>query len=89
MYWDKSFTKFNFANRASYRKLWVEFASCYAQMHVCTRMCQNFHCAKKFVKKFSPTACIGEIGENFLLAKISVFTVYCYREICTCIQRVP
>ena len=32
-------------------------------------MCQNFHRAKKFTEKFSPTACIGEIVKNFLLAK--------------------
>ena len=32
-------------------------------------MCQNFHHAKKFTEKISPTACIGEIGKNFLLAK--------------------
>ena len=79
MYWDKNFIKFNFTNRVlPSRKLWVELASCYAQYaHVLTivRMCQNFHCAKKFVEKFSPVACIGEIGENFLLAKLSTYTV--------------
>ena len=37
--------------------------------------CVKFHCAKNSQKKFSSTACIGEIGENFLLAKISTYTV--------------
>ena len=45
-----------------------ELLCSYACMLTIAQMCQNFHCAKKF----SPTACIGEIGEDFLLAKISV-----------------
>ena len=54
--------------------------ACYAHMHVHSRLrmqiqSQKFHCAKKFVDKIFANACIGEIGENFLLVKISTYTV--------------
>ena len=72
MYWVKNFAKFNFTNCTSYLlrscgwSSWVAMRIC-----ACARMCQNFHCAKKFAekifangmhwrnwRKFSP-------GENF------------------------
>ena len=39
-------------------------------------MCQTFHWVKKFAEKISPVMCIGEIGENIRLAKISAYTVF-------------
>ena len=52
----------------------MELASCYA--HVRTNVSKFSLCKKIRGKKISPTACIGEFGENFLLAKISMYTVY-------------
>ena len=44
-------------------------------------MNQLFTVQKNLPKKILPMACIGEIGENFLLAKISTYTVVVT---CTC-----
>ena len=78
LYWDK-----NFANRTNYLPGSSGWSSqvigmCYAHALTITRAKINvskFHCAKNSRKKISPLACIGEIGENFLLAKISVYIV--------------
>ena len=40
------------------------------------RMCHNFQCEKLAEKTFA--ACIGEIGETFFLAKISMYMVDLY-----------
>ena len=37
---------------------------------------ENFSLDKNFAEKISPTTSIGEIGENFLLAKISAYIRY-------------
>ena len=50
---------------------WVRLNMCKISTWGKNSMCQNFHCAKKSAKEFSPMAYIGEIGKNFLLAKIS------------------
>ena len=47
-----------------------------AHDHVCKIQCVKiFTVQKNSRKKISPLACIGEIGENFLLTKISVYIV--------------
>ena len=54
----------------------MELTSCYA--HTCMYVhanVSNFHCAKKFAEKFLPMACIGKIGEIFLLVKIFAYMV--------------
>ena len=78
MYWDKNFAKFNFANYASYLPESCGWNSRIAMcICACTHECVKiFTMQKKFTEKNLPTACIGEIGENFLLAKISAYTVY-------------
>ena len=38
---------------------------------------------KKSQENFSPMTCIGEIGENFLLVKISTYTAY---KVATCLK---
>ena len=79
LYWDKNFAKFKFANHVSYLPGNCGWNSRITmRICVCVRMCQIFLCAKKFMKKFLPMACIGKIGENFLLAKISVYMVILY-----------
>ena len=79
MYWDKNFAKFNFTNCVSYLP-----GSCGRSSRVAMRICacahdrenvSKFSLCRKFVEKFSPVACIGEIGENFLLAKLSTYMV--------------
>ena len=76
MYWDK-----NFANRTSYLPGSCGWSS---QIAMCICMCvhdhanvSKFHCKKICGKKISPTACIGEISEIFLLGKVSAYTVPC------------
>ena len=56
----------------------MELASCYAHMRVSANVSKFSLCKKICGKKFSPTACIGEIGDNFFLAEISTNMVFSY-----------
>ena len=82
LYCDKNFAKFNFTNCASYLPGSSELSSQVIACMLCADACASTHdhahkiqCVKIFTvqknsrKKFSTTTCIGEIGENFLLAK--------------------
>ena len=79
LYWDKNFTKFNSPiAQVTFQEVVGgarELLCAHVRALMITRMCQNFHYAKKSWEKFSPTACSGKIGKNFLLAKISTYMV--------------
>ena len=87
LYWDKNFTKLNFANHASYlpgNSGWNSgvIGMRYVHLHVCSQSrvhkfnVSKFSLCKKIREKvFVNSICIGEIGENFLLAKISTYTL--------------
>ena len=69
---------FDFANRTSYLPgssgCSLQVVGIYVHMHVCSRSHAKFFTVqKKSRKKFSPTACINKIGENFVLVKISAY----------------
>ena len=66
MYWDINFTKFNFTNCA---RTFQEVVGGAHEM-LCT-------CVHECVKIFTVQKIRGKIGENFLLAKISMYTVVC------------
>ena len=55
---------------------WVAMCICECA-HDRTNVPKFSLCKKNLRKKISPTACIGKIGENFLLAKISTY-MYVY-----------
>ena len=70
MYRDKNFAKFNFTNRTSYLPGscgWNSQVAIYVHMRMHSQSCECvkiFTVQKKSWQKFSPMACIGEIGKN-------------------------